>query len=55
MMQEEIVQAERRLKVQLKTQTASLIIDCAEKFLQKMTDKKDRVLIDKLISEIAET
>jgi F-type H+-transporting ATPase subunit b len=52
-MKTEFKQHQQQLKTQLQTQTASLVIDCAEKFIkQKFDEKKDALLIDKIIAEI---
>lgn len=51
----ELQQRQRQLKIQLNAQTASLVVDCAGKFLSKKFDEKtDAALIDKIITEISE-
>jgi len=52
-MHREFVQRQQQLETELKTHTASLVIDCAEKLLQqKFDEKKDTAFIDKIIAEI---
>ena len=52
-MQKELAQYQQQLKTELKTHTASLVANCAEKFLDEKIDaKKDALLIDKIITEL---
>ena len=52
-MQKELTQHQQQLQTKLKAQTASLIVDCTEKFLhEKIDKKKDAALIDKIIIEL---
>jgi F-type H+-transporting ATPase subunit b len=56
MLLKEIKQRRQQLKTQLNAETASLVVDCAEKFLRKKFDEKtDKVLINKIIAEISNT
>jgi len=52
-MQKEFMQHQQQLQTELNSQTASLVVDCTEKFLREKIDaKKNATFIDKIITEL---